>query len=115
MSYINVREYRQSRETGNIGYKKNEEKQSKNTTQYVLDTIMSKQKQITQIRNEPSYRQLEVKTNIAFMEVIWCHLSKSLETGKLYDVIVAIPLKIAKWYDVVLATSLNTGAKMKSF
>jgi hypothetical protein len=49
---INVREYRQSRETGNIGYKKTEEKQSKNTTQYVLDTIMSKQKQLTQIRNK---------------------------------------------------------------
>jgi hypothetical protein len=33
----------QSRETGNI----DEEKQSKNTTQYALDTTMHKQSQIT--------------------------------------------------------------------
>ena len=36
------------------------EKQNKNTTQYVLDTTMCKQTQITYIRHEPSYRQLEV-------------------------------------------------------
>jgi hypothetical protein len=40
-----------------------EDKQSENTTQYALDTTMCKQTQITQIRHEPSYKQLEVKTN----------------------------------------------------
>jgi hypothetical protein len=40
-----------------------EEKQNKNTTQYVLDTTMCKQTQIMQIRHEPSYKKLEVKTN----------------------------------------------------
>ena len=40
-----------------------EEKQNKNTTQYVLDTTMRKQTQITLIRQEPSYIELEVKTN----------------------------------------------------
>jgi hypothetical protein len=38
-------------------------KQNKNTTQYVLDTTMCKQTQIMQIRHEPSYKKLEVKTN----------------------------------------------------
>ena len=40
-----------------------EEKQNKNTTQYVLDTTMRKQTQITLIRQGPSYIELEVKTN----------------------------------------------------
>jgi hypothetical protein len=43
-----------------------EDKQSENTTkdgQYVLDTTMRKQTQITQIKHEPSYKQLDVKTN----------------------------------------------------
>jgi len=36
------------RETGNIGYgTQDEEKQNKSTTQYVLDTTMRKQTQIT--------------------------------------------------------------------
>jgi hypothetical protein len=55
-SIINV----QSREIGNIGYK-DEDKQ--NTTEYVLDTTMCKQTEIMKIRHEPSYKQLEVKTN----------------------------------------------------
>ena len=38
---------RQSRETDDIGYTLNEEKQNKNTTQYVLDTTLRKQTQIT--------------------------------------------------------------------
>jgi len=40
-----------------------EEKQNKNTTQHVLDTTICKQTQITQIRHEPSHKQLEAKTN----------------------------------------------------
>jgi hypothetical protein len=40
-----------------------EDKHSENTTQYVLDTTMRKQTQITQIKHEPSYKQLDVKTN----------------------------------------------------
>ena len=36
---------------------------NKDTTQYVLDTTIPKQTQITQIRHAPSYKQLEVKTN----------------------------------------------------
>jgi hypothetical protein len=50
---INVGEHRrgnqngQSRETGNIWYgTQDEEKQTKNTTQYVLDATIRKQKQI---------------------------------------------------------------------
>ena len=39
------------------------QKQNKNKTQYVLDTTMRKQTQITLIRHEPSYKQLEIKTN----------------------------------------------------
>ena len=39
------------------------EKQNKDITKYVLDTTMCKQAQITLIRHEPSYKQLEVKTN----------------------------------------------------
>jgi hypothetical protein len=40
-----------------------ENKQNKNIAQYVLDTTINKQTQITQIRHAPSYKQLEVKTN----------------------------------------------------
>ena len=53
---INVREYRraikngQSRETGNIGYTgRRIQNKNKNTTQYVLDTTIRKQTQITLI------------------------------------------------------------------
>jgi len=37
-----------------------EDQQNKNTTQYVLDTKIRKETQITLIRYEPSYKQLEV-------------------------------------------------------
>ena len=65
----------QHRETGSIGYtrrrqtKHNTEKlaaygtqdeDKQNTTQYVLDTTIRKQTQITSTRHEPSYKQLEV-------------------------------------------------------
>ena len=39
-----------------------EDKQSKNITQYVLDTTMHKQTQ-TQTRYEPSHKQMKAKTN----------------------------------------------------
>ena len=42
---------------------RDEEKQKKNTTQYLLDITMPNQTQLTQIRHVPSYKQLEVKTN----------------------------------------------------
>ena len=48
----------QSRETT-----QDEEKQNKNTTQYVLDTTIRKETQITNMRHETSYKQLEVKMN----------------------------------------------------
>ena len=40
---------------------KNQTKPSKKRTQCALDTIIRKQRQITLIRHEPSYKQLEVK------------------------------------------------------
>jgi hypothetical protein len=43
----------QSRETGN----KDENKQNKSITQYVLDTTIHKKTQITQLRHGPSYKQ----------------------------------------------------------
>jgi hypothetical protein len=43
--------------------KRRRKNKAKNTTHYVLDTIMRKQTGITQIRLEPFYKQLEVKTN----------------------------------------------------
>ena len=42
---------------------KNQTKPSKKRTQCALDTIIRKQTQITLIRHESSYKQLEVKTN----------------------------------------------------
>ena len=70
---INAREYwsgntkwtihrnwqRRSHKTKN----KNQTKTQKNRTQCALDTAIRKQTQITLIRYEPSYKQLEVKTN----------------------------------------------------
>ena len=40
-----------------------EDKQNKDTIQYVLDTTIRKQSQITQIKHEPSYKQMEAKTS----------------------------------------------------
>jgi hypothetical protein len=45
------------KQTGYLGYTRRNIKQSKNITQYVLDTTIRKQTQITQIR------QLELNTN----------------------------------------------------
>ena len=56
----------QSIETGKAGHtrKRMKTKQKpKNPTQCALDTTIRKQTQITLIRHEPSYKQLEVKTN----------------------------------------------------
>jgi len=39
------------------------EKQTKTTTQYVLDTTMCKQTQITYIRGGICYKKMEAKTN----------------------------------------------------
>jgi len=36
---------------------------NQDTTQYVFDTTMRKQTQITYIRRDPFHKQLEVKTN----------------------------------------------------
>ena len=64
---VNVRECRrgkqngQSRETGKESTQ-DEEKQNKNTAQYVLDTTMRKQ-----IRHIPSCKQLKDETSIVFM------------------------------------------------
>jgi hypothetical protein len=55
-SSINVREYRKGNKKWTIqrnwhlSLQKNEEKQNKNTTQYVLDTTICKQTQITKIK-----------------------------------------------------------------
>ena len=72
----------QSRETGNI-YRvhKTKKNKTKNTPQYVLDTTMRKQIQITCIRHEPSYKQLEVKT----LEKTECAINngQSRETGNI--------------------------------
>jgi hypothetical protein len=56
----------QSIETGNAGHTRKRIKTKQNTknpTQCALDTTIRKQTQITLIRHEPSYKQLEVKTN----------------------------------------------------
>ena len=57
----------QSIETGNAGQRrqiiKTKQEQTKKPTQCALDTTIRKQTQITLIRYEPSYKQLEVKTN----------------------------------------------------
>jgi hypothetical protein len=45
------------RETCNI---EDEEKQNKNTMQYVLDITICKQTQITYTRHEPSYKQTQI-------------------------------------------------------
>ena len=46
----------QSRETGNIGVHKTQDKdkQNKNTTQYLVDTTMCKETQIAEIRYKSS-------------------------------------------------------------
>ena len=51
----------QSIEIGNACHKRQRIKTSKKRTQCALDTIIRKQTQITLIRHEPSYKQLEAK------------------------------------------------------
>jgi hypothetical protein len=64
--YINVREYQRgnkkmdNQENLATHVTQNEEKQNKNTAQYMLDTTMHKQNQIMSIKHDPSYKQLEV-------------------------------------------------------
>ena len=56
----------QSRETGSIGYTRHKAKKNITKTQhnqYVLDSNIHKQTQITYIRHEPSYKQLDENTN----------------------------------------------------
>ena len=56
----------QSIETGNAGHTRQRIKtkqKHKKPTKCALDTTIPKQTQITLIRHEPSYKQLEVKTN----------------------------------------------------
>jgi hypothetical protein len=70
---INDREYRSGSKKWTIhinwqrmSHKKkntNQTKTSKKRTQCALDTTIRMQTQITLIRHEPSYKQLEVKTN----------------------------------------------------
>ena len=61
-----------------------EDKQNKNTTQHVLDTTTRKQTQITYIRHESSYKQLECKddqrTSFNFFYLFCCgmHVVQSL-------------------------------------
>jgi hypothetical protein len=55
---------------------KNQLKTSKKRTQCALDTTIRKQTQITLIRHESSYKQLEVKTNQPSF-VCWNHNTES--------------------------------------
>ena len=63
-----------------------EEKQSENTTQYVLDTIMHKQTQIMKlkIRHESSYKQVEVKANRTLFFVV-AEIIKDITTQMLFN------------------------------
>ena len=68
-SIINVREYRRGNQKRTIQRNwqqkehKTKQNKQKNTTQYVLDNNICKQTYITQIRHEPSFKQLEIKTD----------------------------------------------------
>ena len=58
-----------------------EDKQKKNTTQYVLGTTIRRQTQLTQIRRAPCYKQLEVKTKRTsfFAEIATDTTTRNLE------------------------------------
>ena len=51
-------------------YTQDGEKQNKNTTQYVLDTTMRKQTQITKIRHESFYKQLDVILSSEYLVLV---------------------------------------------
>ena len=71
----------QSIETGNTGHTR----QRKKTTQCALDTTIRKQTQITLIRHEPSYKQLEVKTNrTSFDNYAFVYLFLIIQNGYAY-------------------------------
>jgi hypothetical protein len=65
--------------------KKQKTKPKKNPTQCALDTTICKQTQITLIRHEPSYKQLEVKTNQpSFDNYAFVYLFSMIQNGYAY-------------------------------
>ena len=60
-------------------------KKQKNPTHCALDTTICKQTQITLIRHEPSYKQLEVKTNQpSFDHYVFVYLFLMIQNGYAY-------------------------------
>ena len=81
----------------------------KNTTQYVLDTTIHKQTQITYIRHEPSYKQLQVYYSTSMIY--------SISTSLIYFKIYSFRIKLIIWWALkitFLHLNLDTYNKMKS-
>jgi len=79
----------QSIETGNTGHtrqrKKTKTKTKKTPTQCALDTTICKQAHITLTRHEPSYKQLQVKTNrTSFDNYAFVYLFLIIQNGYAY-------------------------------
>ena len=72
----------QSRETDikKTSKKKPNKQTNKHTTQYMFDITIRKQTQIRQIRQDPSYKQLEVKTKrttflyVSYKQIVYLNL-----------------------------------------
>jgi hypothetical protein len=79
---------------------KNQLKTSKKRTQCALDTTIRKQTQITLIRHESSYKQLEVKTNQPSF-VCWNHNTES----KTQRHIIGEHKTLKRWETRILMTS----------
>jgi hypothetical protein len=111
-----------------------ENKQNKNITQYVLETTMHKQTQITQIRHGPSYKQLEVTTNpeltcwffvvsvllifLVFCVVLLCFFTLSVQCREVrYDFHIktvfgsSLPLVVCKTPAMLLMNTVKSGKK----
>jgi len=88
--YINVREHRRGNQKWTIQTNwqhrvhKRKTKQNKNRTEYVLDTTIRKQIQITSIRHASSYKQLEVKMNRTwfYAEIVTDNTTRNSERNR---------------------------------
>jgi hypothetical protein len=92
----------QSIESGNCRSHKTKNKNQTNTkkpTQFELDTTICKQGQITLIRHESSYKQLEVKTNRT--SFVWGNYNTEPKTKRH---IIGEHKKLKRWATRILMT-----------
>ena len=84
-----------------LGTQNTRRRESKNTTQYVLDTAVRKQKRLTQIEHGPSKKQLEIKTN---RKSFVCHCFLCVYQARKYIIVLGVSIfcLLLRFFDWIL-------------